>query len=80
MEQERHELRLFLEQIQAEWEMKMFESNEDKVMLHRQLDELRREHRMELERHSQIIQELSESNLKLSQDLQLVRTSLTFDQ
>ena len=72
LEQERHELRLLLEQVHSECETKIIESNEDKHLLIRQLDDQRREQRSHDERQTHIIQELTEMNFKLSKDLQLV--------
>lgn len=73
LEQERHELRLLLEQIQRECDTKIFESNEDKSELRRQANDLRREQRLQDEQHTQTIRELTELNHKLSQDLEIVR-------
>jgi len=70
LEQERHELRLLLEQVQSECESKTIDYNEDKYQLLRQLDDLRREQRLHDVQQIQIIQELTENNVKLSADLQ----------
>ena len=50
----------------------MIEFNEDKRDIHRQVDDLRREQRLHDVRQTQTIQELTEMNLKLAQDLQIV--------
>ena len=76
LEQERHELRLLVEQIQSECETKMLESNEDKNDVRRQLDDLRREQRLHDGQQTQLLQELTEANFKLSKDLQLVRRTI----
>lgn len=73
MEQERHELRLLLEQVQSECESKTIEYNEDKYQFLRQLDELRREQRHHDLQQTQLIQDLTETNVKLSKDLQEVK-------
>ncbi|CAF5091780.1 unnamed protein product, partial [Rotaria sp. Silwood1] len=65
LEQERHELRLLLEQVQSECDTKIIDSNEDKCELRRQLNDLRREQRIHDEQQTQTIQELTEINLKL---------------
>ncbi|CAF0763765.1 unnamed protein product [Adineta steineri] len=75
LEQERHELRLLVEQVQSECETKIIELNEDKCEMRRQLDDLRREQRVHDEQQTQIIQELTEINYKLTQDLQISRTT-----
>ncbi|CAF3424922.1 unnamed protein product [Rotaria socialis] len=71
LEQERHELRLLLEQVQSECDTKVVETNEDKCELRRQLNDLRREQRMHDEQQTQAIRELTEINHKLSQDFQV---------
>lgn len=76
LEQERHELRLLLEQVQAEWETKTYEMNEDKTFLRRQFEEFRREQRINDEKQCSVIQEITENNLKLCQDLQKVTEKL----
>ncbi len=78
LEQERYELRLLLERIQSECETKIIESNEDKLEIRRQLDDLRREQRIHDEQQTQTIQELTEINLKLSQDLHIVSVTSFF--
>ncbi|CAF0747785.1 unnamed protein product [Rotaria sp. Silwood1] len=75
LEQERHELRLLLEQVQSECDTKIIDSNEDKCELRRQLNDLRREQRIHDEQQTQTIQELTEINLKLTQDLQISHTN-----
>ncbi|CAF4724029.1 unnamed protein product [Rotaria socialis] len=57
LEQERHELRLLLEQVQSECDTKVVETNEDKCELRRQLNDLRREQRMHDEQQTQAIRE-----------------------
>lgn len=78
LEQERHELRLFIERIQSECETKISECNEDKYELVRQLDGVRREQRSHDEQRTQTIQDLTENNFKLAQDLQISRTNETY--
>ncbi|CAF2853263.1 unnamed protein product [Rotaria sp. Silwood2] len=75
LEQERHELRLLIEQVQSECDTKIIETNEDKCELRRQLSDLRREQRIHGEQQTQTIQELTEINHKLTQDLQISRTN-----
>ncbi|CAF5194568.1 unnamed protein product, partial [Rotaria magnacalcarata] len=75
LEQERHELRLLLEQVQSECDTKVIETNEDKFELRRQLNDLRREQRMHDEQQTQAIRELTEINHKLSQDFQVSCTN-----
>ena len=65
-------MRLLLEQVQSECESKTIEFNEDKYQFLRQLDELRREQRLHDAEQTQILQELTETNQKLSADLQQV--------
>ncbi|CAF4963134.1 unnamed protein product, partial [Rotaria socialis] len=57
LEQERHELRLLLEQVQSECDTKVVETNEDKCELRRQLNDLCREQRMHDEQQTQAIRE-----------------------
>lgn len=58
--------------MQSEYESKLMEFNEDKRDIHRQLEEFRREQRIHDTQHIQTIQEFTDINLKLSQDLQIV--------
>ena len=66
-------MRLLVEQVQSECETKIIESNEDKYELCRQLDDFRREQRLHDEQQTHTIQEITEINYKLSQELQTVR-------
>ena len=58
--------------MQSEYESKLMEFNEDKRDMHRQFEEVRREQRLHDTQQIQTIQELTDINLKLSQDFQLV--------
>lgn len=58
--------------MQSECETKIIEYNEDKREMHRHVENLRREQRLHDVQQTQSIQELTDINLKLSQDLQLV--------